>query len=148
MGQNTIRLFLATGKEQPAPSKMWSHLIKGTSALPVVLSEDIVRRDLIMMFMEIISLKIIIGHREQRDGDINHVMMTHKLIPYQLMHVDDKSDSVHWLMRQPAENSNVCFFFSSPFWKLTHYPTLFCFISYFFIKRLECRGEASSKAHP
>ena len=97
-----------------------------------------------MMFMEIISLKIIIGHREQRDGDINHVVMTHKLIPYLLMQMDDKSDSVRWPIRQLTENSNLF----SPSGKLTHYPTLFCFISYFFIKCLECRGEASSKAHP
>lgn len=90
-----------------------------------------------MMFMEIISLKNIIGHGEQRDGDINHVTMTQKLIPYQLMQMDDMSDSV--------QETHIYFF---PSGKLPHHPTLFCFISYFFIKCLECRGEASSKAHP
>lgn len=97
-----------------------------------------------MMFMEIISLKIIIGHREQRDGDINHSMMTHKLIPYQLVQMDAASDSVRWLIKQLTENSHLF----SPSGKLTHYPSCFSFISYFFIKHLECRGEASSKAHP
>lgn len=82
MGQNTIRLFLATGKEKAALSKMWSHLIKGTSTFPVVLSEEMEQLCLIMMFMEIISLKIIIGRKEQRDGDISHIITTHKLIPY------------------------------------------------------------------
>ena len=53
-----------------------------------------------MMFMEIISLQIIVGHREQRDGDINHVMISHKLIPYQLIQTDGESDSVHWLIKQ------------------------------------------------
>lgn len=52
------------------------------------------------MCMEIISLKIIVGNREQRDGDINHVMITHKLIPYQLFQMEGKSDSVHWLITQ------------------------------------------------
>lgn len=62
--------------------------------------EDTVRLHLVMMFMEIISLKIIIGHREQQDGDINHAMMAHKLIPYQLVQMDDKSDSARQLVRQ------------------------------------------------
>lgn len=58
------------------------------------------RLHLVMMFMEIISLKIIVGHREQQDGDINHAMMAHKLIPYQLVQMDDKSDSARQLVRQ------------------------------------------------
>lgn len=62
--------------------------------------EDTVRLHLIMMFMEIISLKIIVGHREQQDGDINHAMMAHKLIPYQLVQMDDKSDSARRLVGQ------------------------------------------------
>lgn len=62
--------------------------------------EDTVRLHLVMMFMEIISLKIIVGHREQQDGDINHAMMAHKLIPYQLVQMDDKSDSARQLVRQ------------------------------------------------
>lgn len=99
-----------------------------------------------MMFMEIISLKIIIGHREQRDGDINHVMMTHKLIPYQLMHVDDKSDSVHWLMRQPAENSNVFFFFFFPLLEAYPLPNAVLFHKLFFHKAfgVQRRGEQQS----
>lgn len=94
MGQNTIRLFLATGKENAAPSKTWSHLIKGTSAFPVVPSKEMELLWLIMMFMEIISLRIIIGCKEQRDGDINHVMMTHKSFSYQLIQMDGGTDSV------------------------------------------------------
>lgn len=62
--------------------------------------EDTVRLHLIMMFMEIISLKIIVGHREQQDGDINHAMMAHKLIPYQFVQMDDKSDSARRLVGQ------------------------------------------------
>lgn len=38
-----------------------------------------------MMFMEIISLKIIIGHRVQQDGGINYITLAYKLIPYQLL---------------------------------------------------------------
>jgi len=144
MGQNTIRVFLATGKEQAASSKMWSHLIKGTSALPVVLSEDIVRLDLIMMFMEIISVKIIIGHREQRDGDINlHWWpMNWFLI-----------SACKWMVRVIhcigiLDTKHIFHIFGSS-GKLTHYSMLFCFIRFFFfIKCLECREEASSKAHP
>lgn len=76
---------------------MWSHLIKGTSAFPVVLIEEMERLCLLMMFMEIISLEIIVGHKEQRDGDINHAIMTHKLVPYQLMKMDGSGDSVRCL---------------------------------------------------
>ena len=135
MGQNTIRLFLATGKEQAAPSKMWSHLIKGTSALPVVLSEDRARLHLIMMFMEIISLKNIIGHGEQRDGDINHVTMTQKLIPYQLMQMDDKSDSVQ---------ETQIYFFS--LWEAYPPPNAVLFHKLFFHKvfGVQRRGEQQS----
>lgn len=40
------------------------------------------------MFMEIISLEIIAGHKERRDGDINHVTVTRKSIPYRLLKMD------------------------------------------------------------
>lgn len=121
---------------------MWSHLIKGTSALPVVLSEDIVRLHLIMMFMEIISVKIIIGHREQRDGDINHVVMTHKLIPYQCMQMDGMKDSVHRLIRQLTENSYL--FFS--LWEAYPLPNAVLFHKLFFHKvfGVQRRGELQS----
>lgn len=62
--------------------------------------EDTVRLHLVMMFMEIISVKIIVGHRERRDGDINHAKTAHKLIPYQPAQMDEESDSVRRLVRQ------------------------------------------------
>lgn len=81
-----------------------------------------------MMFMEIISLKIIIGHREQQDGDINHVMMTHKLIPYQLMQMGGTSDSVRWLIRRRTRNSNLF----SPLWEAYPLPNAVLFRKLFF----------------
>ncbi len=95
-----------------------------------------------MMFMEIITLKIIIGHTEQRDGDINHAVMTHKLIPYQLMQMDDKSDLVGWLIRQLTENSHL--FFS--LWEACPLPNAVLFHKLVFHKvfRVQRRGERQS----
>lgn len=52
------------------------------------------------MFMEIISLKIIDGHRERRDGDIHHAKTARKLIPYQPAQMDEKRDSARRLVRR------------------------------------------------
>lgn len=99
--------------------------------------------DLIMMFMEIISVKIIIGHREQRDGDINHVIMTRKLILI---------TACKWVLRVIKctgllDRKLIFVFFRPPSGMHTRYSTQFCFISYFFHK-VFLRGEASRKAHP
>lgn len=97
---------------------------------------------LVMMFMEIISLEIIVGHKERRDGDINHAIVTHKAIPYRLL----KMDAVLCFLYQ-TNTRKLKFIYFSPLGSSIQC----CFVSQvFFFSQVVWTAEekANSKAPP
>lgn len=100
------------------------------------------RLRLLMMFMEIISLEIIVGHKEQRDGDINHAIMTHKLVSYQLMNMDGSSDSVRCLPDNEQKTPNLF----SPLWEAYPLFNAFLFHKSFFSSHKSLKDQRKRQA--
>lgn len=103
---------------------------------------------LLMMFMEIISLEIIVGHKERRDGDINHVTVTESRFLYRLLKMDGGCGALLCL----SDNQQKTNLFFTPLGSSTQrsFVSQVIFLLVFFLLQVVWSAEkkASSKAHP